>query len=304
MATQDRKTDWIHKSVLLQEMVKGLDIEEGGVIVDCTLNTGGHSELVLSLYPSVRVIGIDMDSEAIAKARARLAEYGNRFEAFKSNFRNLDKVLEDAGVDQVSGFMFDLGWSSDQLELSGRGFSFQRDEPLLMTYEAHPKDDVTARMIVNEWGEDTIETLIKNYGEEDHATRIAKAIIEARKTKPIETTGELREIIWNAVPPYYRNHKIHPATKTFQALRITVNDEFGALKEALRKAYDHTQKESRIAVISFHSSEDRIVKEWSKELAKQGQALLITKKPIAPTAKEIKSNPRARSAKLRIIQKI
>jgi 16S rRNA (cytosine1402-N4)-methyltransferase len=293
---------YIHKSVLLHEMVEGLDIQDGDVIVDCTLNTGGHSEHVLSNYKNVKVIGIDADTGAINKAKERLSKYGKSFVACNSNFRHLDTVLAKQKISSVQGYMFDLGWSSDQLELSGRGFTFQKDEPLHMSYNKE-ETEVTAETVVNEWAEDTLESIIKGFGEESFARRIARAIVEYRESKPIKTTVELREIIWNAVPGFYRNKKTHPATKTFQAIRIAVNDEFGALKEGLDKAFDKLQDGRRIAVITFHSLEDRIVKHWAKDKVASGEAILINKKPITPTKEELSNNPRARSSKLRIIEK-
>lgn len=295
--------EYIHKSVLLKEMVDGLDIHKGDVIVDCTLNTGGHSEYALENYKGIKVIGIDADSGAIKKAEKRLSKFGKSFEAYKSNFRNLDKVLDKAKVGEVDGFMFDLGWSSDQLEISGRGFSFQRDEPLQMSYDAD-ENEVTAETVVNEWSEETLKSILKGFGEESFSGRIARAIVEARQIAPIKTTEQLKEIVWNAVPGFIRNKKTHPATRTFQAVRIAVNDEFGALSEGLDKAFERLRVGKRMAVISFHSLEDRIVKVWAKGLVAEEKAILINKKPIVSGEDELKENPRARSAKLRIIEKI
>jgi len=295
--------DYIHKSVLLKEMVLGLDIQSGDTIVDCTLNSGGHSEFVLENYPKANIIGIDADSGAIKKAKVRLGRFGERVNLFKSNFRNLDKVLDKAKLNEVDGFMFDLGWSSDQIEVSGRGFTFQKNEPLHMAYDLE-ESEVTAETVVNEWSEDTLYSILKGFGEEKFSGRIARAIVEARELGPIKTTEELREIVWNAVPGFTRNKKIHPATKTFQAIRIAVNDEFGALSEGLEKAFERVKVGGRIAVISFHSLEDRIVKVWTKDKAKDEKAILINKKPIIAGEDELKNNPRARSAKLRIIEKI
>lgn len=295
--------EYIHKSVLLKEMVEGLNIQSSEVIVDCTLNTGGHTEFVLEHFPKTKVIGIDADSSAIKKAKVRLAKFGDRVEIFKSNFRNLDKVLDKAKMKEVDGFMFDLGWSSDQIEVSGRGFTFQKDEPLQMSYDADEKE-VTAETVVNEWSEETLRDILKGFGEEQFSGRIARAIVEAREVEPIKTTVQLREIVWNAVPGFTRNKKIHPATKTFQAIRIAVNDEFGAISEGLEKAFERVKVGRRIAVISFHSLEDRIVKHWAKGKVSDEKAILVNKKPIVAGEEELKNNPRARSAKLRIIEKI
>ncbi len=283
-------------------MVEGLNIKSSAIIVDCTLNTGGHTEYVLENYPEARVIGIDADSSAIKKAKERLIKFGDRVEIFKSNFRNLEKVLDKAKVNEVDGFMFDLGWSSDQIEVSGRGFTFQRDEPLQMSYNAE-ETDLTAETVVNEWSEQSIRDILKGFGEEQFSGRIARAIVEARQIEPIKTTVQLREIVWNAVPGFTRNKKIHPATKTFQAIRIAVNDEFGAIKEGLEKAFERVKVGGRITVISFHSTEDRIVKQWAKGKVIEEKAILINKKPIIAGEDELKNNPRARSAKLRIIEK-
>jgi 16S rRNA (cytosine1402-N4)-methyltransferase len=293
---------WIHRSVLLKEMVEGLNIESGDVIVDCTLNTGGHSEYVLEHFSKTKVIGIDADSSAIKKAKDRLKKFGDRVEIFKSNFRNLEEVLDKAKMKEVDGFMFDLGWSSDQIEVSGRGFTFQKDEPLQMSYDADEKE-ITAETVVNEWSEETLRDILKGFGEEQFSGRIARAIVEAREVEPIKTTVQLREIVWNAVPGFTRNKKIHPATKTFQAIRIAVNDEFGAISEGLEKAFERVKVGKRIAVISFHSLEDRIVKHWAKGKVVDEKAILINKKPIVAGEEELKNNPRARSAKLRIIEK-
>ncbi|MES2223451.1 MAG: 16S rRNA (cytosine(1402)-N(4))-methyltransferase RsmH [Patescibacteria group bacterium] len=294
--------DYIHKSVLLKEMVESLEIQSGDTVVDCTLNSGGHSEYILEHHKKANVIGIDADSDAIKKAKVRLAKFGDRVQIFKSNFRNLDKVLDKAKMKEVDGFMFDLGWSSDQIEVSGRGFTFQKDEPLQMAYDSDEKE-VTAETVVNEWSEETLRDILKGFGEEQFSGRIARAIVEAREVEPIKTTVQLREIVWNAVPGFTRNKKIHPATKTFQSIRIAVNDEFGALQEGLKKAFERVKVGRRIAVISFHSLEDRIVKHWAKGLVSEEKAILINKKPIIAGEEELKENPRARSAKLRIIQK-
>ncbi len=292
----------MHKSVLLQETVAALDIEEGDLIVDCTLNGGGHSKYALTTYGNkVQVIGLDADQSAIERAKQSIGSREN-FRTVCTNFRNLDTALDSLGVTYVDGFMFDLGLSSNQLESSGRGFSFQKDEPLLMTFSTSG-NPITADEIVNSWDADSIEAIIKGYGEESFARRIAKAIVEAREGGRIETTSELVEIIKGAVPSWYRAKKTNPATKTFQALRIAVNDEIGALEEGLEKAWERLNGEGRIAVISFHSIEDRIVKRWMKEKAGKGEGKLITKKPIIPTREEILENPRSRSSKLRIIEK-
>lgn len=217
------------------------------------------------------------------------------------NFRHIDRVLESKTINAA---LFDLGTSVDQIKSSGRGFSFQTDEPLLMTLSAEKKDDtVTAEKIVNTWSEETIKTILEAYGDEPFSGRIARAIVEAREKKPIRTTFELVEVIKEATPKFYHFKKIHPATRTFQALRIAVNDEFQALREGLRKTFERLSPGGRIAVISFHSVEDREVKQYFRELEQKGLGKRITKKPIRPGREEILGNPKSRSAKLRIFKK-
>jgi 16S rRNA (cytosine1402-N4)-methyltransferase len=292
-----------HTTVLLHESIDGLNLKQGSVFVDATLNAGGHSQQVLSaLDGNVRVIGIDVDADAIARAKANITTPNATF--FQENFRNIDKVLDRAGVAHVDGILFDLGVSSDQIENSGRGFSFKTGEPLLMTMKKNPEStDITANEIVNSWAEESIADIIYGYGEDRFARRIAKAIVVARATRPIETAEQLSEIVAGAVPKFgFR--KINPATKTFQAIRIAVNDELGAIKEALPKAFNRLNPGGRMALISFHSLEDRIVKRFFKEKSEAGEGKLITKKPITPSPQETAENPRSRSAKLRIIEKI
>jgi 16S rRNA (cytosine1402-N4)-methyltransferase len=293
----------VHTTVLLHEAVDGLNLKPGSVFVDATLNAGGHSQLVLEkLGDKVRVIGIDIDADAIVRAKESLTPANVTF--FQENFRNLDKVLDQAGVASIDGIIFDLGLSSNQIEESGRGFSFKTDEPLLMTMKKDPQSsDLTAYEIINSWAEESLADIIYGYGEDRFARRIAKAIVSGRKIKPIETAGQLSEIIANAVPKFGFK-KINPATKTFQAIRIAVNDELGAIKEALPKAFSKLNPGGRMSIISFHSLEDRIVKRFFKEKSDADEGRLITKKPITPSPREIAENPRSRSAKLRIIEKI
>ena len=293
----------VHQSVLLNESVNGLNLKKGGVFVDATLNAGGHTKLVLEKFgKDIRVIGIDVDADAIERAKKNISASNDSF--FQENFRNIDKVLDQAGVSEVDGILFDLGLSSNQIEESGRGFSFKTDEPLLMTMKKNPQaSDVTAHEVVNNWSEESLSDIIYGYGEDRFARRIAKAIVMARAVRPITTAGELAEIIASAVPRYGFK-KINPATKTFQAIRIAVNDELGALKDALPKAFSRLGRGGRLSAISFHSLEDRIVKRYFKEKSDLGQGKIITKKPITASDKEISENPRSRSAKLRILEKI
>jgi len=290
----------VHKSVLLQEVVEGLNLH-GGVILDATVNGGGMSEAILATDQNVQVVATDADEGALARAKERLKEYEGRITFHHVNFRELDRVLAERDVQGIDGAIFDLGLSSNQLEESGRGFSFQRDEPLLMTFGASPKEgEVTAKEAVNEWSEETLVTVIKAYGEEPRAWHIVQAILAARAKRRIETSAELAEVIASAIP---RRGKTHPATKTFQALRIAVNDELRALDEALLKAWAALKPKGRLLVISFHSLEDRPVKHFFRKLSDEGQGTLLTKKPIVPSEEEQKENPRSRSAKLRIIEK-
>ncbi|OGI92459.1 16S rRNA (cytosine(1402)-N(4))-methyltransferase [Candidatus Nomurabacteria bacterium RIFCSPLOWO2_01_FULL_46_18] len=294
-----------HRPVLLNETIEGLGLSEDSVVLDCTFGGGGHSKEILRRYRKAKVVAIDED---------RNVEGGENISLYHENFRNLDRVLQKENIEKVDGVIFDLGFSSDQLESSGRGFSFLKDEPLLMTLKAKPgEEDLTAKMVINNWSEKSLADIIYGYGEERYARRIARIIAEERFRKPIETTGELVEIIKKAVPSRYRTKKIHFATRTFQALRIAVNDELGALKEGLEKGFEALKPESRMAVISFHSLEDRIVKKFYKEKAspvglwprvEESKAVLINKKPIRASDEEIKNNIRSRSAKLRIIKKI
>lgn len=296
----------IHKSVLLQQSIDGLYLKKGDVFLDATLGGGGHSQAVCdALQGDATLIGIDADPKAIERSSARL-EKTNCKTFFKlSNFRHLDAVLDSLGFAQVDKILFDLGLSSQEIQESGRGFTFQKNEPLLMTFSAEPSpEDLTAREIVNNWDQENIETIIKSYGEERYAKRIARMIVEERTKKPIETTFDLVEIIKMATPIAYHHGKIHPATRTFQALRMTVNDEVRALTDGLEKAFKYLKSGGRIAVISFHSIEDRVVKHYFKKLVDEGVAERVTKKPITPTKEEIAENPRSRSAKLRIISKI
>ncbi|MDD4988803.1 MAG: 16S rRNA (cytosine(1402)-N(4))-methyltransferase RsmH [Candidatus Pacebacteria bacterium] len=294
-----------HTSVLLQESIDGLQITNGDIFLDCTINGGGHSEEVAKRFgQKVQIIGIDMDESALKRAEVRLTAQNALYLLAQDNFRNLDRVLEKNGIAKVNKILYDLGLSSNQFEDSGRGFSFQKDEPLLMTFKEKPtENDLTVKEILNSWDEENIADVIYGYGEETFSRRIAKGIIEARAVKPIETTGELVEIIKNSTPALYHHKKTHFATKTFQALRITVNDEIRALREGLEKGYTALAPKGRMAVISFHSIEDRIVKHFFKLKEKEDGATLEPKKPITPTREEIIANPRSRSSKLRILEK-
>lgn len=292
-----------HRSVLLQESIHGLSLRNGDVFVDATLGRGGHSAYVAENFgKNVKIIGIDADLVSVESSRERLKGYDCDFTAVKGNFRDLETILANLNLLKIDKILFDLGWNTNQFEESGRGFSFQKDEPLNMSYGDNP--DFTAGDIVNTWAEESIANILFGYGEERYAYKIAKAITDKRKKKKIETTGDLVLIIKEAVPTFYRTGKINPATKSFQALRIAVNDELGALKHILVKLKDLISVQGRVAVISFHSLEDRIVKLFFKDLENEGGWKKINKKPIVPSREEILKNPRSRSAKLRIIEKI
>lgn len=294
----------IHKSVLLHESIDALNLSDGAIVVDATINGGGHSEEIVKRFGSnVHIVGLDMDGEALKRAAERLKE--GQVDLVKSNFRHIDKSLDGLDIGKINAALFDLGTSSNQIEESGRGFTFKVDEPLLMTLNDKPEaGEITAHEVVNEWAEESIADIIYGFGEEKFSRRIAKAIIEAREKKPITTSTELAEIIKKATPLWYHFKRIHPATRTFQAIRIAVNDELGSITEGLQRCFERLDSRGRMAVISFHSLEDRIVKHYFKKIVEEGRALAISKKPIIPTDLEQLENPRSRSAKLRIIEKI
>jgi 16S rRNA (cytosine1402-N4)-methyltransferase len=292
--------------------------------LDGTIGGAGHALAIAQAFKgNVNVIGLDRDQQAIERAKQSFTKLEARSRELEGiagkaifeceSFRNLDKILDKHAVQSVDMILFDLGISSDELENSGRGFSFMKDEPLLMTMGDPASYPFTAKDIVNGWKEEDIANVIFAYGEERFARRIARAIVAYREKKLIETTTELAEIVKMAIPGFARRmtssprlrspSKIHPATKTFQALRIAVNDELAALKEGLTKGFERLSPGGRMAVISFHSLEDRIVKEFSKEKAAEGVATMLTKRPITASPQELAENPRSRSAKLRILQK-
>lgn len=294
----------VHKPVLLQEVLEMLEPKEGDVVLDGTLGGGGHaSAIAQKIGPRGVFIGLDQDLDAVEMARANLSDLPPKVYTISQNFRKMDEVLERLRIKEVDKILLDVGLSSDQLEHSNRGFSFQREEPLLMTMQKNTPGGLTAREIVNHFDQETLETIIQNYGDERWAKKIARVIVEARGKKEISSTGELRRVIEDALPRYQRS-KIHPATKTFQALRIAVNDEYSALGEGLLKGWNALSENGRMAIISFHSLEDRLVKQFFREKKKSGEGEVLTKKPITPTLLERQENPRSRSAKLRLIQKI
>lgn len=296
-----------HTPVLQQQVINGLNVIPGDTVVDMTVGNAGHSKtLCKRLKSSGQLIGIDQDEDAAEAARAILKdECSCKTEVITANFRDIKEILDSREIEKIDKVLFDLGLRSDQLETSGRGFSFQKDEPLIMTFKKHPrKEDLTAWEIVNTWEEENIADVLYGYGEERYSRQIASGIVESRETSSIDSTSDLVEIIKDSVPNRYLHGRIHPATRTFQALRIAVNDELRSLENALNDVYSYLSSGGRIAVISFHSLEDRIVKHFFKARAKEDQVRLLSKKPTTPTEEEIETNPRSRSAKLRICEKI
>jgi 16S rRNA (cytosine1402-N4)-methyltransferase len=295
-----------HISVLLKESIDGLSIKDGGIIVDGTLGGGGHTKEIVSRHGSrVKVIGIDLDSDAMSRATHSLDGLDHDTVFKISNFHQMGEILDDLNISHVDGILLDLGVSSFELDIAGRGFSFMRDEPLLMTMKKNPgEEDLTARDIVNNWQEENIADIIYGFGEERYSRIIARAIVENRKIKPINTTFDLVEIINSAVGRRYKSLKIHPCTRTFQALRIATNDELASLQKTIISGFSRLKSGGRMVIISFHSLEDRIVKKSFVDLKNQEKIKIITKKPVIPTDEEIKSNPRSRSAKLRIFEKL
>jgi 16S rRNA (cytosine1402-N4)-methyltransferase len=272
---------------MVREVVELLAPQKGEVVVDATFGTGGHSR-ALQKAAHLRLIAIDADPRAEG--------------VIEANFADLQGVLRKEGIKKIDKALFDLGWNSEQLS-SGRGFSFLVDEPLNMSYGKRPASGFTAREIVNTWDEKVLADVLYGYGEERYARRIAKAIRVRREVQPIETTMELVEIIKDSVPAAYRHARLHPATRTFQALRIAVNDELGVLEKGITATWEHLACHGRLAVITFHSIEDRIVKRLFVAFSKKDGHLVI-KKPVVATKAEVAQNLSARSAKLRVIEKI
>lgn len=291
-----------HETVLLDEAVESLVLTSGDVAVDATLGGAGHFALMLEGVGNTgTVLGIDADADAIERARAVVAELPEQdrpeVRFAHDNFRNLGEILDTEKLTPTK-FLFDLGWSGFHLS-RGRGFSFRTDEPLHMTY-GEPEGVTTAEDLVNHLSEDSLADLLWSLGEERFAKSIARAIVAARTEAPLVTTFDLVAAIEAGTPAWYRARRTHAATKTFQALRIAVNDELGALREGLATALARVAPGGRIAVISFHSIEDRIVKMMFRDAVEAGQGTLVYRKPLAPSARELTRNPRARSAKLRV----
>ncbi|MEI7688743.1 MAG: 16S rRNA (cytosine(1402)-N(4))-methyltransferase RsmH [Candidatus Nomurabacteria bacterium] len=295
-----------HIPVLKAESIDGLSIKKGDIIIDGTLGGGGHTfEMIKRYGSSIKIIGLDLDFDAKERAEKLIGKTPSDFIFINSGFQDIDKVLKGLGIDQVDGILLDLGISSFQLEVAGRGFSFLKDEPLLMTMKKEPTDeDLTAKEIVNTWEEESIADIIYGFGEEKYSRKIAKKIVESRKEKDIETTFDLVKIIDQAVGKNYKGMRIHPSTRTFQALRIATNSELSNLEQVIEKGFNCLKIGGHMSVITFHSLEDRIVKRAFVSLKQEGKALMVNKKPIIPTDDELMNNPRSRSAKLRLLEKI
>ncbi len=287
-----------HKPVLLHESITALDVHDKEIIVDGTFGGGGHSKAIKDIGKNIKLICVDLDEDAQSRFEVLFKNSDVTF--VHDNYKNAESILKQSGVSKANKVLLDIGTSSFQLDNDTRGFSFQSDSPLAMTLSKKGSHTgFNAYDIVNEWEESSIADIIFYYGEDTFARVIAKAIVKARNVAPIKTSKDLADLIALTIK---RKGRLHPATKTFQALRIAVNDELSVLKEALSAWWDHLAPGGRIAVITFHSLEDRIVKQWMVGLEEDKR--VITKKPITPSEEELKTNPRSRSAKLRIIEKI
>ena len=306
-----------HKSVLLDECIEGLNIKPDGIYLDGTLGGAGHSFEIAARLTTGRLIGVDRDQIALAAARERLAPYLDRVTTVHSNFCELDKILDDLGIDKIDGMLFDLGVSSPQLDEAERGFSYMADAPLDM--RMNKEDSLTAYDVVNTWDYEELRRILYEYGEERYAPQIASSICRKREVAPIETTLELVDVIRSAMPAQALREKQHPAKRSFQAIRIAVNDELGSVSKLMRCAFGRLNKGGRLAVITFHSLEDRIVKSEMQQASKgctcppefpvcvcgkKPLVKLVSRKPIVSGKKELEENPRARSAKLRIAEKL
>ena len=309
-------TDFHHVSVLLDESIEALRVRPDGIYLDGTLGGAGHSSEIARRLSTGTLIGVDRDPKALAAAEARLAPWHDRVRLVHSNFRELDAILDGLGIPAVDGILLDLGVSSPQLDEAARGFSYMADAPLDMRMD--PSDPLTAWEVVNHWPQEELRQILFRYGEERYAPLIAAAIVRQRELAPIDTTLALVDVIRGAMPQKALREKQHPAKRSFQAIRIAVNDELGAVDGVMRRAIDRLKPGGRLAVITFHSLEDRIVKTAMAEAArgctcppefpvcvcgKKPTLRLVTRKPITASEAELASNPRARSAKLRVGEK-
>lgn len=306
-----------HYSVMLSETVDGLKVKDGGIFADGTLGGGGHSYEILQRAENIRLIGIDRDADAILAAKKRLAGFSDKVTYINRNFSEIVNILDELGIDEIDGMVLDLGVSSYQLDNAERGFSYMQSAPLDMRMNQNSK--ISAYDVVNTYSEDELADIFYRYGEENWSRRIAKFIVDRRKEKPVETTEELSKIIKAAIPQKARKDEAHPEKRVFQAIRIEVNGELEILKTAICDIARRLKKGGRLAIITFHSLEDRIVKQTFSELAKgcscpadfpvcvcgkKPELKIITKKPILPTGDELEENSRSKSAKLRIAEKL
>ncbi|MEA2087295.1 MAG: 16S rRNA (cytosine(1402)-N(4))-methyltransferase RsmH [Candidatus Caldatribacteriota bacterium] len=300
-----------HTPVLTKEILNYLNLKKGGVYIDCTLGGGGHSKAILeNIYPQGSLIGIDQDKEAIETAKEELKSYIDKVKLVKGNFKNLEVILSDLKIKTISGIIFDLGVSFHQLKKKERGFSFKQDSYLDMRMDL--TQEFNADILVNSYSEKNLAEIFEKYGEERFSRRIARLIVAERKKKAITTTKQLADLVIRSLPKTKKRHtwRIHPATRVFQAIRIEVNQELEALEKGLNQAIRVLENKGRICVISYHSLEDRIVKYLFKEVERKGKnqgnygLKIITKKPIRPSSEEVRDNPKARSAKLRVAERI
>ena len=295
----------LHIPVMLPEVLEYLKLAPGQTIVDATLGTGGHSlEILKRITPGGRLIGIDRDEDSLAICRQRLSQFQGSFELVHANFVDLDQVLQKLGVEKIDGIIFDLGISSYQLKDAQRGFSFQEEGPLDMRLDR--TSYISAYDLVNNLNENEISHLLWTFGQERWHNRIAHLLIEERRNEPIATTKQLANLVMRAIPHRYRKsyYRIHPATRTFQAVRIAVNRELEILENAIRKAVAILGKQARICVISFHSLEDRVIKHTFRALKADGIIDIITAKPLTPAAGEVELNPSSRSSKFRVAERL
>jgi 16S rRNA (cytosine1402-N4)-methyltransferase len=291
-----------HIPVMLKETLQYLNLSEGKTIVDATVGMGGHSEAILErLGAGGRLIGIDRDRESLELAAKRLLRFGNAFSPVYGNFTEVNTILQELRISRIDGILFDLGVSSFQLEEPQRGFSFMSEGPLDMRLDRNSY--ISAYDLVNNLNEDEISAILWNFGQERWHNRIAHYLVTERQKHPIATTTDLSEAVKAAIPGRYKFQRIHPATRTFQALRLAVNRELEALESAIHKSVNFLDKGGRICIISFHSLEDRIVKLSFKNLASKGLASIITEKPLVPKEEEVTGNPSSRSAKLRVAER-
>ncbi len=294
----------VHLPVLEKEILEGLNPEKNKNFVDCTIGQGGHTKKILErISPNGKVLGIDLDKSQIENCRELLKDFSDRLILENDSYANLEKIISKNNFFPVNGILADLGMSSWHLQKSGRGFSFLKDEPLDMRYDGSA-GELTASEIINQWRKEEIEQILMVYGEERFARKMSEKIVEQRRLKKIDTTLKLIEVLKLAVPRKFQNGKIHFVTRVFQALRITVNGELDNLKKLLPQSINILEKNGRLAIISFHSLEDRIVKNFFKEEAKKETIKILTKKPIVSTDEEARINPASRSAKLRVVEKL